>query len=184
VLRNLPTDSGNLSEGDVVRLVAFVVDAHPSNATSGGETVNCKQNGVDFNDIHIVLGENSNKDDQCTSVTAEMSPHFRPAAWNATALNDSNAHLYRFTGHLFFDASHVPCKGSQPVGSNPKRSSLWEIHPVYEVEICADAGNNCKVDSNDNWIPFDTGSNGAESRLQLPDELERELGSDRQSAQR
>ena len=41
VLRNLATKAGSLSEGDVVRLVAYVIDAHYSNL-SGGESVNCK----------------------------------------------------------------------------------------------------------------------------------------------
>ena len=77
VLRNLPTTAGSFSEGKVVRITAFVIDAHGSNLSSG-ETVNCKQKGAENNDIHIVLGEKSPNDDECTSVTAEMSPHFRP----------------------------------------------------------------------------------------------------------
>jgi len=149
VLRQLRTKVGNIGEGTAVRLVAFVINAHPSNVGSG-ESVNCKQKPAEDNDIHIVLGQNSNQDDECSSATAEMSPHFRPDSWTPNNMNQNNARLFRFTGQLFFDASHRPCTGS--TGPNPKRSSLWEIHPVYGVEICGDSRNNCKVDSNDNWI--------------------------------
>jgi hypothetical protein len=169
VLRNLPTKVGALSEGDVVRIVAYVIYAHASNV-SKGETVNCKQKGAENNDIHIVLGENSPNDDECTSVTAEMSPHFRPSAWTPDGLNQHNAHLYRFTGQLFFDASHRPCSGGK---GSPKRSSIWEIHPVYAVDICTDRNNNCKVDSDENWISFaeQMGEVPSETLLRLPDEL-------------
>jgi hypothetical protein len=170
-LRNLPTSAGALGEGTLVRLAAFVIDAHYSNVGVGkGESVNCKQPDKEGNDIHIVLGEKSNHDDECSSVTAEMSPHFRPEAWDPNDLNVRNAHLYRFTGHLFFDASHRPCSGGK---GSPKRSSIWEVHPVYAVDICADAGNNCKVDSDENWVSFaeQVGAISSETRLWLPDEI-------------
>lgn len=167
VLRNLPTTAGSFSEGEVVRITAFVIDAHGSNLSSG-ETVNCKQKGAENNDIHIVLGEKSPNDDECTSVTAEMSPHFRPEVWTPDALNQHNTHLYRFTGQLFFDASHRPCSGGK---GSPKRSSIWEVHPVYAVDICTDKDNNCKVDSDENWVSLaeQEGEEPSETRLWPPD---------------
>jgi hypothetical protein len=149
VLQKLSTKVGQIGEGTVVRIVAFVINAHPSNVGSG-ESVNCKRPDAESNDIHIVLGQNSNQDDECSSVTAEMSPHFRPDVWTPDNMNKNNARLFRFTGHLFFDGSHKPCTGS--TGPNPKRSSLFEIHPVYGVEVCGDARNSCSVDSDQNWI--------------------------------
>jgi len=149
VLRQLPTKVGKIGEGTAVRIVAFVINAHPSNVGSG-ESVNCKEKPAESNDIHIVLGQNSNQDDECSSVTAEMSPHFRPDSWTPDNMNQNNARLFRFTGQLFFDASHKPCTGS--TGPNPKRSSLWEVHPVYAVEICGDSRNSCTVDNDQNWI--------------------------------
>jgi hypothetical protein len=175
VLRDLPTKAGPLSEGTVVRLVAYIMDAHYSNV-SGGESVNCKQSGKENNDIHIVLADSATEKDQCNSVTAEMSPHFRPEAWDPTDLNQKNAHLYRFTGQLFFDASHRPCSGGK---GSPKRSSLWEIHPVYALDICMDPGNNCTVDSDQNWVSFaeEMGQEPSETRLWLRDEISTEFGS-------
>ena len=174
-LRNLSTSAGALSEGTVVRIVAFVIDAHYSNLGSG-ESVNCKQPDKESNDIHIVLGQNSNRDDECTSVTAEMSPHFRPAVWDPNDLNQRNTHLYRFTGQLFFDGSHRPCVNGK---GSPKRSSLWEVHPVYAVDICTDPNNNCKVDSDENWVSFaeQVGVVPSETRLLPLNDIAREFGS-------
>jgi hypothetical protein len=43
-------------------------------------------------------------------------------------------HPVRIQGQLFVDGSHTPCHGdSRP---KPKRVSLWEIFPVYSVEVC------------------------------------------------
>lgn len=175
VLRDLPTSVGPLSEGTVVRLAAYIMDAHYSNLGSG-ESVNCKQPDKESNDIHIVLADNAKETDECNSVTAEISPHFRPAVWDPTDLNQKNSHMYRFTGHLFFDGSHRPCSGGK---GSPKRSSLWEIHPVYALDICEDPNNNCKVDSDENWVSFaeDMGIVPSETRLWLPDEIETQFGS-------
>lgn len=176
VLRNLSAGGSQFSEGEVVRIAAFVINAHGSNL-KGGESVNCNQDGAESNDIHIVLGENGPNDDQCTSVTAEMSPHARPLVWTPDAMNTHNAHLFRFTGQLFFDASHKPCSGGK---GSPARSSLWEIHPVYAVDICMDTRNNCAVNSDQNWISLaeEEGQNPNETRLRAPEDRHRNSLSD------
>ncbi len=149
---------GTVGEGSVVRLSAYVMDAHFSNVGKG-ESVNCQQPGNENNDIHILLsqtpippGQKPTAAEECGSVTAEISPHFRPDVWNPENLNRNNAHIFRFTGQLFFDAAHRPCVGG--TGANPKRISIWEIHPVYSVEICGDSNNACSVESDQNWVPL------------------------------
>jgi len=179
VLQHLSTAAGVIGEATVARLAAFVVKAHYSNVGVGkGESVNCKGEDKESNDVHIVLGEKSNKDDECSSVTAEMSPHFRPDVWDPGILTNYNEHLYRFTGQLFFDASHKPCSGGK---GSPKRSAIWEIHPVYAVDICIDPGNNCTADNDQNWTPLSdfVGAQPTENetRLRLPDEISNEFSS-------
>lgn len=175
-LQNLATSIGSLGEGTEARVAAFIMDAHYSNV-SRGESVNCKTGGNESNDIHIVLAETSDEADECNSATAEMSPHFRPDLWNPDILNETDTsifqrggpkHMFRFTGQLFFDASHRPCSNGK---GSPKRSTLWEIHPVYGVEICIDPSNQCTVDSDVNWqslADFAAAAN-SETRLHLPD---------------
>lgn len=144
---------GTVGEGPVVRLAAFVIDAHYSNV-SRGESVNCNNPGPEFNDIHIVLAEQAPTAqapfDECSSVTAEISPHFRPVAWTPETLNNlARTKQFRLTGQLFFNAAHRPCEGGTV--SSPARRSLFEIHPVYAVEVCKSA-SSCKVEDDAAWI--------------------------------
>ncbi|HEY6249844.1 MAG TPA: hypothetical protein VI685_07765 [Candidatus Angelobacter sp.] len=133
-----------MGEDKLVLLKAFVLIARQE----GAESVNCGANAPNkpvYHDIHISLVPTGDETDECNSVVAEMSPHHRPAEWTAANLMKlAKAHTpVRVTGHLFFDSSHVPCADGQPVPSNPKRFSLWEIHPIYKFEVCT---GNCDGD--------------------------------------
>jgi hypothetical protein len=134
VPKNLPdrTEVENLGEGNYVSYVALIRNAHYSD-TTGGEAVNCNQSGNPPNDIHIVLMSDPNDTDECHSTTAEMSPHYRPTNWTPNKLNALGKPV-RIKGQLFYDNSHAICTASSR--PNPKRASLWEIHPVYSLEVC------------------------------------------------
>jgi hypothetical protein len=45
----------------------------------------------------------------------------------------------RLTGPLFYDASHKPCilnsAGKVIRRESPARQTIWEIHPVYSIEV-------------------------------------------------
>jgi len=145
-------------EGSIVRLTAFIKGAHTSDCP-GGEAVNCDKSGFVNNDIHIPLVQNPS-DDECLSVTAEMSPHFRPATWSQIDQKTPVNRLVRITGPLFYDSSHTPCavdaKNQITARNNPERLSLWEIHPVYAIDVCDTAkGTECKVGDTAHWIPYD-----------------------------
>jgi hypothetical protein len=142
-----------LGEGSPAVLKAYVLIARQE----GPESVNCGKNVPNqaaFHDIHISLvdSKDATKDDECKSVVAEMSPHRRPTTWNHANLQKvANAKaLVRVTGQLFFDSSHVPCASGKPVRSNPKRMSLWELHPVSKFEVCT---ADCEGEGQ--WLPLD-----------------------------
>jgi hypothetical protein len=144
------SEGATIGEGSKVRLVAFIDKAHYSDVTSG-ESVNCGEKGVEQNDIHIPTVQAAG-DDECTSVTAEMSPHSRPAGWTPDALNQVTAPV-RITGQLFFDGSHRPCTAGHP--QNPKRISLFEIHPVYSIDVCSGTTlADCPVGDESKWHPL------------------------------
>jgi hypothetical protein len=152
-LRDLYTtsDGNTIGEGSLVRFVGFILDAHHSNV-SKGEGVNCKRGGRENNDIHIVLAESKNVSDFCTSITAEMSPHFRPEDWDSGVLEELGRPV-RLTGNLFFDGSHGPCRPGHP--ASPKRISVWEIHPIYQVDVCKNKSlSGCRFDDESKWIPL------------------------------
>jgi hypothetical protein len=149
-LQSLYTIGGKtIGEGSVVRVVGFVDRARYSDVEKG-ESVNCNIPGDAYNDVHIPLTARAGED-ECTSVTAEMSPHFRPDAWTPANLNRLNRPV-RVTGQLFFDASHKPCTKDKP--EEPKRRSVWEIHPVYAVEVCR-SRSACAADRDEQWQPLD-----------------------------
>jgi len=162
---------GKLAEGAAVRYTAYVFEAHAAD-TSGGESVNCNQAGVPPNDIHIALVHAPTITDECETTTAEMSPHFRPTSWDAQRISSQLAafiydasqkklvpnpaathNLVRVTGQLMFDAPHKPCTNGKRGGSDPARVSLWEVHPVYEMDVCTKTNAGSCADSD--WQPLD-----------------------------
>lgn len=143
-----------LGEGKLVTLKAFVLIARQE----GAESVNCGKNVPNealFHDIHISLVESPEIDNECSGVVAEMSPHHRPDSWNhANVEKVAREKLpVRVTGQLYFDSSHFPCTNGEGAGEgNPKRISLWEIHPIYKFEVCtADCDGTGKWVNLDEW---------------------------------
>lgn len=136
-----------IGEGTHVQLVAFVDRARYSDVEKG-ESVNCNVSGDAANDVHIPLIQKQG-DEECTSVTAEMSPHFRPDSWTPSNLNHLTVPI-RVSGQLFFDAAHKPCSDGKV--ENPKRQSVWEIHPVYAVDVCVN--KRCDPTRERDWQPL------------------------------
>src|SRR5229473_1538536 len=157
-----PVSGQKIGEGSVVRLKAFVKEAHISDC-DGGEEVNCKKTGPMVNDIHIPLVDptvkNPRTQDECASVTAEINPHFRPDAWAQFDMKTPVNNPVRVTGPLFFDNSHDPCT-KNPDGTfhqnRPARISLWEIHPVYAIDVCTNSDpQQCDITNDSVWTPYD-----------------------------
>lgn len=126
-----------LGEGREVSLRGFVLIARQE----GAESVNCGAsvpNTPENHDIHISIVESSTQKDECTGIIVEMSPHYRPTLWTAQNVNAiaQKGLPVRVKGQLFFDSSHTPCGNGSPVPGDAKRSSEWEIHPIYEFDVC------------------------------------------------
>jgi len=155
VAKNLAdrTMLGKMGEGQYVSYVAFIKDAHYADVAYG-EPVNCNLPGIGTNDIHIVLMKDAEDNDECHSTTAEMSPHYRPPEWiPGNLVTASKGHPVRVQGQLFFDGNHTPCSGTSR--SIPKRASLWEIHPVYSVDVCSKTTiAECQSGSSAEWTPL------------------------------
>lgn len=156
-LKNVMKKHGKpVGEGTIVQIVGFIDEAH----YAGPESVTCHETGQDQVDIHVALGETPNAD-VCDSVTAEIIPHYRPTAWTQFAdsklgKGDAPVNIHRavrVTGQLFFDASHHP--GCHDKGQ-PSRSSCWEIHPIYQIEVCKSPSNaHCDGGVDADWQPVD-----------------------------
>jgi hypothetical protein len=121
VVKGSLSDCGvTLGEGTLVRFVAQPIEARRSNVQNG-ESVNCGESGNEDNDIHVNVGQQST-DEGCLSVTAEISPHFRPESWDSIDGADFGNRPLRLTGPLFFDASQTPFKPGEQINRSAHRS--------------------------------------------------------------
>jgi len=167
--------SSSVKEGDLVSFVGFIVEARPGSS----ETVNCHCTDPLSIDVHMALADHplnlkkapknatkdekhaitvSNDADLCTnSFVAETIPHLRPASLELTAIERVVGNkIVKVTGPLLFDGSHRPCKGATPGSGDPSRLTVWEIHPVYKIEVCSSNKlDQCKADSG-NWQSVET----------------------------
>ena len=127
-----------LGEGNEVVLQGYVLIARQE----GAESVNCGEsvpNIPDYHDIHISIVDAAANTDECSGAVVEMTPHHRPAAWTQGNVQSvAGKHLLvRVTGQLMFDSSHTPCTGGVASEGDPRRASLWEVHPIYKFEVCS-----------------------------------------------
>jgi hypothetical protein len=179
--RSVPTDreplkellsknGGTIGEGTLVTVAGYMIDPHYSDVKKG-EGVNCKRHGNEPNDIHFSIGtkwvdvDELDKDAKqaqlCMLVTGEISPHFRPETWEVSHLGQLDRIPVRLTGQVFFDASHVPCREGKPV--NPARKSVWEIHPVYQIDVCKST-KQCRVGVDSDWISLNEWASSKEEQ--------------------
>jgi hypothetical protein len=150
-----------IGEGSLVRYVGFISHPRYSNTKKKGgkgEAVNCNLLEEEHNDIHLDIVRRPGEND-CLSVTAEIIPHFRAPAWEvANLVKVMSRHLpVRFTGHLFFDGVHQPCTinqaGKVTKRASPPRATLWEIHPIYQIDICRNASlQGCPARDDSKWV--------------------------------
>jgi len=144
------SDGATIGEGSVVRYAGFVLSAKHSDLGTG-ETCNCQKPDSSENDVHIGLAQKKGTP-ACSGLVAEMSPHFRPVAWNPAFLKKQRNPI-RITGQLFFDSVHSPCTPGHP--ASPARMSLWEIHPVYACEVCMHSAlADCPIGDDTVWQPI------------------------------
>jgi hypothetical protein len=150
VLADMITENGSsIGEGTVVRLMAFLHNAH---FTKSKETSTCHAGKQELKDIHIDLVPKRGAD-LCRSVTAEMIPHFRPQEWIGLTEVEELENPVRVTGQLFYDASHAPCHNG--TRASPARASVWEVHPVYAIDVCLNKSlQACPANDDTKWKPL------------------------------
>jgi hypothetical protein len=140
-----------MGEGSMVSLEGYVRIARQE----GAESVNCGSNVANIasnHDIHISIVDSPGAD-ECSGVVVEMIPHHRPDSWTPTSVNEVGKAdlLVRVTGQLMFDSSHTPCQNGTSIPGDPKRSSLWEVHPIYKFDVCPEG--NCS--SGSGWMSLE-----------------------------
>ena len=181
------SEGDTIGEGSFVVFVGFLLEGH----FGGAESVNCGLTKRADIDVHLALVTQKpstldlkNRGPvECSSITAEISPHHRPIEWDILGritgtpaaqklvkalgrLEDEDLlRPLRIKGQLMFDASHVTCNGNTPSKGQPPRRSGWEIHPVYSIEVCKFTTlQSCRFDQETVglWTPLSTHLTGEE----------------------
>jgi hypothetical protein len=151
-LKDMTVSSGSVSEGGLVRLTAFIALGPPPHANTG-ESVNCRLKGPANNDFHINIAENATED-AFDGVVVEMIPQERPAAWTTAKLGTFQTQRRRILieGNLLYDNKHVVNSDrDNPIGGQPSRFSLWEIHRITRFWVCQKAGGACDPANESEW---------------------------------
>jgi hypothetical protein len=151
-IKSIETTAGTLGEGSRVRLVAFLSEGKPHPNT--GESVNCNLKKEPNNDIHISVTETKNAS-EFEGVVVEMIPQDRPAKWSSTKVGGLRGKLLLIEGALFYDNLHFANgDADNPLSGQPKRFSLWEIHPVVSVKVCQKTASQCDPSRASDWKAF------------------------------
>ena len=152
-LQNLKIAGGTISEGDVVRVVGFLAAAR----AEGAESVNCES--LTVVDFHINVGPTKTAT-EFQGIVVEIIPQNPPTGLNSThALEKAltkvvtGKMMVMVVGQLMLDNEHlVNDDPAHPKGSNPKRISTWEVHPVTTFFVCQRA--TCDPAQSSQWTPL------------------------------
>jgi hypothetical protein len=153
-LKSLSVHGGSVSDGDLVMVVGYIVgDPHPNT----GESVNCGLKNASNNDIHITVAQEAGSDEM-DGFVVEMIPQDRLDSWNREALQGIEAARKEVlvTGQLFYDSKHhVNDDPDNPVQGDPKRMSLWEVHPITAFAVCT-AAKTCDAKNASEWTQLES----------------------------
>jgi hypothetical protein len=126
------TDHGATFEGYVVGVLK-----------GGVESVNCHTHDAAYRDTHIELAMSPDETDKSKFVVVEVTPQVREEMtakgvdWSTATLKSTLLHhKVKITGWLLFDEEHKPnAENTNPNGTNIWRATVWEIHPITNIEI-------------------------------------------------
>jgi len=151
-IRHLPVTGGNVSQGDLVRVVGYIAKGDEGlHVNKSGESVNCQLKETQNNDFHIPLVGKAD-DTEYHGIVVEMAPQKRPAAWTIDALKDVQAKGLQVwvEGGLAYDKVHyVNADRAHAFKDEPSRQSLWEVHPITKFMVCRK--DKCDIDQPEDW---------------------------------
>jgi hypothetical protein len=155
-LTNLQTPQGAVREGSLVKVIGFIAQGLDPHANSG-ESVNCRRTEEKSNDFHISFVERSGQD-EFDGIVVEMIPQGRPPNWTLARLKSlkQSGRLVIVVGAIFYDNAHVVnADRENPLPGQPRRFSLWEIHPITRFFVCKKANNTCNPNAGSDWTALE-----------------------------
>jgi len=151
-LNDLEVADRPIAEGDRVVMVGYIAKGDNGlHVNDSGESVNCLLKKPADNDFHIPLVA-AKDDTEFRGIVVEMIPQDRPQNWTLDDLKgvQASAKQVRVEGALSYDKVHfVNDVPDEPLKDEPKRRSLWEIHPITSFRVCAK--EQCDPDKAEDW---------------------------------
>jgi hypothetical protein len=136
--------------GSGVVVIGLLYDAKESDP----ESCNCMRTAKDWLDFHIWIVGSKAAATKAKSFVVEITPRVRQdhPGWTVTKLRKLiPPHAWtkvRVKRLATFDSEHWNfAKGR-------KRATVWEIHPVFEFEVCS-SGTTCSIDSDSGWVKLE-----------------------------
>jgi hypothetical protein len=151
-LKQLTVGGKTVGEGKRVRVVGFLATGIPPHDNKN-ESVNCRLTGKPNNDFHLALTR-TKTESRHRGIVAEMIPQGRPPAWTLPALAtiQNKRRRVMVEGNLFYDNVHVVnSDAANPIGGQPARSSLWEIHRIARFWSCEKPDDPCDPTKPAQW---------------------------------
>jgi hypothetical protein len=143
------------SEGDLVEVMGYIVGTPHARRF---DPANCLLIGRDNNGYRIDIARLPG-DTEYDSILVEMIPRGRNTWWTLGRLQRIRHEGLRVhvVGKLFYDNKHlVNSDPDEAIVGEPKRMSLWEIHPVSIFELCPKAKHDaCKEVRGKDWIKLE-----------------------------
>lgn len=130
------------------------IDGYIAYVKVGGvESCNCGSNDTQYMDTHIYVSPDpahANQDSKANCVIVEVTPRVRIEVsqmqrnWNTDNLISTlkpGTHV-KMSGYLFDDQEHRPNSAADGASGNVWRATCWELHPVTDIEVVADADSS------------------------------------------
>jgi hypothetical protein len=157
-LVNLQVTNGTVNEGSTVRISGFIAVGPLGPHPNAGESVNCKLTSPEENDFHINITTAAGQQ-EFSGFVIEMIPQNRASGWSLQKLEwlRSAQREVLVVGRLFYDSFHVVNDQPQaPLPGQPKRFSLWEIHPIGTFFVCNRPTNDCNRSDPNGWVALES----------------------------
>jgi hypothetical protein len=130
---NSLADRIEAQEKQTVFFIGYVIHAK----AEGKESSNCQLTAAKDHDVHVYVGDGPD-DDASSSAIVEVTPRWRNTnpTWNAAEIQQlvTSGAQVRITGFLLYDQEHWD------MISKGQRSTLWEIHPITNIEVQTKSG--------------------------------------------
>jgi hypothetical protein len=156
-LVNLSVAAGSVNERSDVRVSGFIAAGPLGPHPNTGESVNCNLPAPVENDFHINITAGPGQQ-EFGGFVIEMIPQNRSYGWSLQKLESIRSSQRRImvVGPLFYDSFHVVNDNPQaPLPGQPKRFSLWEVHPIGLFFVCTRPTNDCNPNAPNDWVTLE-----------------------------